>query len=166
MKSQVFIGVLIAAWPLVGFAQSTRTAATSGSPPAIAQLEQTLEQLIARAEPSVVAVSRMPARKTPDGKANDIFRELRDSEGRADTPAVVAAGVFIDPAGLVLTDYLAVHEGDQHTITTVDRSTYPATIRAADPRSGLAVLAIDTQAASLIRTRSAANKATASSFPA
>ena len=51
--------------------------------------------------------------------------------------------MIIDSAGLVLTQYLAVHEGDQHTVTTIDGKTYPATIKAADPRSGLAVLAID-----------------------
>ena len=84
-----------------------------------------------------------------------------------DAAAIVGAGVIIDRAGLVLTQYLAVHEGDQHTVTTIDRTTYPATIRAADPRSGLAVLAIDTTASPLQRAGSTAQEHIApGSFPA
>ena len=109
------------------------------------QLEQTLVDVIARAEPSVVAISRTsPAsrRSTEQPLRRRLRRSPRTAPhaSRADT---VGAGVIIDRAGLVLTEYLAVREGDQHTVTTIDRKTYPAKIRAADPRSGLAVLAID-----------------------
>src|SRR5262249_44997425 len=74
-------------------------------------------------------------------KAQDVFGDLRD-DNPASAPTTVAAGVIIDPAGLVLTEYLAVREGDTHTVTTIDGKTHAATIKAADPRSGLAVLAI------------------------
>ena len=45
----------------------------------------------------------------------------------------------------MLTQYLSVHDGDQHFITTTDRNTYPATILAADARSGLAILTINSK---------------------
>jgi S1-C subfamily serine protease len=73
---------------------------------------------------------------------------------------------LIDRTGLVLTHYLAVHEGDQHTVTTIDRTTYPATIRAADPRSGLAILAIDPKASPLKRAGAPQKTSTPDSFPA
>jgi S1-C subfamily serine protease len=121
-----------------------QTAPSSESDQAtVAALERTLVEVIHRAEPSVVAVARLsPAQQsllTPH--ADDLFADLRQQPATGE-PNAVAAGVIIDAAGLVLTEYLAVHEGDQHTITTVDGKTYPATIKAADPRSGLAVLAI------------------------
>lgn len=120
---------------------------------AVTALERTLVDVIHGAEPSVVAVSRTPpptqqSLLTPP--AVDLFANLRQ-QPTATEPNVVAAGVIIDPAGLVLTEYLAVREGEQHSVSTVDGRSYPATIKAADPRSGLAVLSINTQASSLQR---------------
>jgi serine protease Do len=105
--------------------------------------------VIARAERSVVAVTRtMPTQPAPGEPqfvmppVEDLFGDLRQPAALSEQPYNTAAGVIIDPAGLVLTEYLAVREGDRHTVTTVDGTAYPATIKAADPRSGLAVLAI------------------------
>lgn len=109
--------------------------------PVVAAMEQSLVEAIARAEPSVVAISRKsPRQPTPaEQRVGDVFGELRQPAAES---AVVASGVIIDRAGLVLTQYLAVREGDDHAVTTIEGKTYPAQIRAADPRSGLAVLAI------------------------
>jgi S1-C subfamily serine protease len=119
------------------------TAPTSGDENTVAAIERTLVDVIHRAEPSVVAVARSaPTQQSllaPQGK--DLFADLRQQTAAVE-PNTVAAGVIIDPVGLVLTAYLAVREGEQHSITTIDGKTYPATIKAADPRSGLAVLAI------------------------
>ena len=156
--------------PLAGLAQPPDNASTNRLP-VVAALEQTLVDAIARAEPSVVAISRTTpaaaaAAAQPPLLADDVFRELRPANLEASVPPVVAAGVLIDKSGLVLTQYLAVHEGDAHTITTIDGKTYPATIHAADPRSGLAVLAMGSRN-SPARTGSAAtNAAPAASFPA
>jgi serine protease Do len=139
--------------PLAGLAQQSRPA-TADVPSAVAQLEKTLVEVIARAEPSVVAIGRTPSQQLalPDRRpASDTFNDLRDNADGQNAQLTVGAGIIVDPAGLVLTHYLAVHEGDQHTVTTIDRTTYPATIRAADPRSGLAVLAIDPKASPLKR---------------
>ncbi len=165
VKSRVFVAAVLVAWPLVSFAQQPRTTRPDGSS-AVAQLEQTLVATIARAEPSVVAISRSASRQKPDRGAGDDFRDLRENASDTNAPAIVSAGVIIDRAGLVLTDYRAVHQGDQHSVTTIDRITYAATIRAADPRSGLAILAIDTKASPLQRTGSPARNTTPSSFPA
>jgi serine protease Do len=144
--------VLTALWPLAGLAQQPRTSPPDGST-AVAQLEKTLVDIIARAEPSVVAIGRTPSQQLAiaDHRPGDVFVELRDNAAGPSAPLTVGAGVIIDRTGLVLTHYLAVHEGDQHTVTTIDRTTYPATIRAADPRSGLAILAIDPKASPLKR---------------
>src|SRR3954469_21155802 len=132
--------------PLAGLAQPARTAPQGSPPPpaAVVELEQAIQSAIARAEPSVVAISRSspPASTTIDPRNLDAFQSLRTPNADRSTP-VVAAGVIIDASGLVLTQYLAVHQGDQHFVTTTDRKTYAATVRAADARSGLAVLAID-----------------------
>lgn len=132
----------------------------------VAELEATLVDVIARAEPSVVAVSRVPP--TADGQnplaVDDIFSSLRTGASAGPQAIVVAAGVIIDPAGLVLTEYLAVREGEAHRVTTVDGQQYPATIRAADPRSGLAVLAIDSPA-SAEQQPSTAAPTTGTAFP-
>jgi serine protease Do len=117
----------------------------------VAALEQTLIDAIASAEPSVVAISRIAPRQPPaiEQRLGDVFGPLRQAADQNVPPPVVAAGVIIDPAGYVLTEFLAVREGEQHTVTTIDGKRHPATIRAADPRSGLAVLALeaDTKAA-------------------
>jgi serine protease Do len=159
--------LLLGLSPTVGLTQQPR-AASPGAAPAVAQLEQALVDTIARVEPSVVAVGRIAPRQPQlaERRLDDVFGELRDNASSAAAPTIVGAGVVIDPTGLVLTHYLAVHEGERHTVTTIDRTTYLATVRAADPRSGLAVLAIDTKAAPLQRSGAAARNAAPGSFPA
>jgi serine protease Do len=140
----IMLIAMASAGPLAGLAQ-TPPLADGDRASIVLAIEKTLVGTIARTEPSVVAVSRA-SRTPPQARAlvtDDLFGELR-VDGTADVQSsVVAAGVFVDPAGLVLTPYLAVQEGDWHTVTTIDGQIYSATIRAADPRSGLAVLAIN-----------------------
>lgn len=113
----------------------------------IAALESVLVEVIARVEPCVVAVSRVGPRPTanPNQDLFDAFRRVAPTDPSV---AVVGAGVFIDSSGLILTHYLAVRDGAEHTIILTNGNRYPATIRAADPRSGLAVLAVDPAAGS------------------
>lgn len=123
--------------------------AEPGARATVAALEQTLVDVIARAERSVVAVARAvraeaAARESPlMPPIEDPFGDLRPSRRQVDVLHTTAAGVIIDPAGLILTEYLAVRDGDRHTVTAVDGTEYPATIKAADPRSGLAVLSLE-----------------------
>jgi S1-C subfamily serine protease len=139
---QVTLVVIMVLLPLAGLAQPARDTA----PSTVAQLESAIQSAIAKAEPSVVAISRTatPAKTASDVKlGSDVFAELRATVTPEATPPVIGAGVIIDKSGLVLTQYLTVHDGDQHFVTTTDRETYPAAIRAADSRSGLAILAIN-----------------------
>jgi S1-C subfamily serine protease len=111
-------------------------------------MEAALIDVIAKAEPCVVAISRQPAgdaARPPQNaallEAEPIFGELRPRRAPPQPP-VVAAGILVGAAGVVLTEYLAVREGDEHTIALPDGRIFPAEIRGADPRSGLAVLTI------------------------
>jgi serine protease Do len=136
--------------PLAGLAQPPREPTPADSA-AVFQLERAIQDAIARAEPSVVAISRTSPQKPAaiERGLGDAFDQLRSTTPPEETAPVVGAGVFIDRSGLVLTQYLSVAEGDQHFITTIDRKTYPASIRAADARSGLAILALDPPASPL-----------------
>jgi S1-C subfamily serine protease len=115
--------------------------------------EQSVVDAIARTEPSVVAISRASPREVNPADQGDtdvdVFGELRQRQATDAASAPVACGVIIDRAGLVLTEYLAVRDGEDHTIRTIEGNSHPAKIRAADPRSGLAVLEISAPAGSL-----------------
>jgi serine protease Do len=145
-RTSAAIWVLAALWlALPARAQQTSVADDAA---AVAALQRTVVDVVARTEPSVVAVSRSSTSPSSQDLlgTTDLFGDLRPLAPGATGPTVTGAGVVIDPSGLVLTEYLAVREGDQHTVTTVGGKSYPASIKAADPRSGLAVLAIDRQA--------------------
>ena len=120
---------------------------------AAAAMERVLVEAIARSEKSVVAIARV--RQEQPG---DVFQfELRpDPFGRRPAPLAVpqptdpdfipndyGAGVVVDHAGLILTAYHLLGETSDYYVTTADRKTYKATVKGADPRSDLAVLAID-----------------------
>lgn len=121
---------------------------SAGSLEILQAFESELGDLIAQKEISVVAISRKPpAKKRQNPRvrirgANDLFRDLRQLADNT-PPVPSGAGVVISDSGLVLTQYLVIKPGDQHTITTVDGKSYPAVIKAADPRSGLAVLSVE-----------------------
>lgn len=122
--------------------------ATGSLPPALEQLgelQNSLAEMIARVEPSVVAVSRAPAaqaanRRDPlfdfDSRFGGVLGASRDPFEPS------GAGVIIAADGLILTQYLNVRRGDEHLVTLSDGRKLPATIKAADPRSGLAVLEV------------------------
>ena len=115
---------------------------------AAATLERSLERTIAGAEKSVVAIARV--RKEQPG--DSVRLEFRpDSTGNqiaaTDSnfvPNEYGAGVIVDRHGLVLTAaHVLGDENDSYFITTSERRVYRASIKAADPRSDLAVLSID-----------------------
>jgi S1-C subfamily serine protease len=144
VKPQIIILLLFIA-SATGPIALAESPADSNSAAAVAALERTIVEAIARAEPSVVAVSRSaPSSSTADPQNSDlnVFQDLRQNDSADANASITGAGVIIDSAGLVLTHYLAVREGDGHAVTTIDGRTHEAAIRAADPRSALAVLAI------------------------
>ncbi len=118
-------------------------------------IEQTLVDVIARCEKSVVAIARVKAglarpRISSMRLGNRIVlpgripRQLMPN-GPTDPdfiPQEYGTGVVIDAAGLILTHYHVLGENDDHWVTTTEGKVYRARIQAADPRSGLAVLSI------------------------
>lgn len=136
-----------ALFPVLSFGQASPNGDESGSLAILRAFESELGGLIAEKEISVVAISRLPGTQQARNprvrirQQNRLFADLRQMNSTA-APVPSGAGVVIDKSGLVLTQYLVVKPGDRHTITTVDGESYPAEIKAADPRSGLAVLAV------------------------
>ena len=110
-------------------------------------------EAIARAEKSVVAIARVPkdrtAENTPLEFRPDAFgrRMARPAPAGPTDPDFVprdfASGVIIDRQGLILTAYHALGEDSEYYVTTSERKVYRASIKGADPRSDLAVLAIE-----------------------
>ena len=123
-------------------------------PEAAAALESALTAVIARTAPSVVAIARV--RKEKPGEVFNLeFRP--DPFGRRTVPPIAVAptdpeflpneygtGVAIDRQGLILTAYHVLAPDSDYYVTTHQRKVYTAQIKAADPRSDLAVLAIET----------------------
>jgi serine protease Do len=105
---------------------------------AASAIEQSMIDVIARCERSVVAIARVRREDT---------EQLGPEPGKSDfIPNEYATGVVIDAHGLILTNnhVLGADEFDASLfyVTTIDRKTYPAKVKAADPRSDLAVLEI------------------------
>jgi serine protease Do len=120
---------------------------------AAAAIEGALVDAIAKAEKSVVAITRSdvddsaavrdaPIEVGPDGG----FRQVKARRSPSDpdfVPDAFATGVVVDRHGLVLTYYHVLRLKSQHYVTTPDRRVYAARIKAADPRSDLAILEIE-----------------------
>jgi len=124
----------------------------SGRQAALA-LQKAMVETIARAEKSVVAIARV-RRQRPNETFSPEFRP--DPFGRRPlspaapqptdpdfVPNEYGTGVVIDRRGLILTAYHVLGEDSDYYVTTAERKVYRAWIKGADPRSDLAVLAID-----------------------
>jgi S1-C subfamily serine protease len=120
---------------------------------AVAAIEKVLVDTIARNEKSVVAIARV--RKEQPGE-NLHFEFRPDAFGRRlgqtsplrptdpnFVPNEYGTGVVVDRRGLILTAYHVLGEDSEYYVTTSERKVYAASVKAADPRSDLAVLAID-----------------------
>ena len=114
-------------------------------------IESALVDVIASAEKSVVAIARVEPEATDGvlGLQPDAFGQIRALRSTDDPtnphfiPSEYGTGVIVDAGGLILTQYHLVREGSQHWVATSDRRMHKATIKAADPRSGLAMLSIE-----------------------
>lgn len=113
-------------------------------------LENVLTQAIERNQRSVVSIARVRdegARVVRDqmGIVHGIRQPLPTDPDFV--PNEFATGVVVSEDGLVLTNYHVLGDVDDGRnsfwITTVDRKVYQAQIKAADPRSDLAVLEIE-----------------------
>lgn len=138
----------------LGFLPRGEVRAEESSPSVLSALEGAFTEAIARAEKSVVAIAivpRLPPAQTirweerPDAFGRRVSPPVQPSPLDPDyVPPQYATGVVIDGGGLILTAFHALPEDCEYYITTPDRKVYRALIKGADPRSDLAVLAIET----------------------
>ncbi len=118
---------------------------------AASAIEKVFVDVIARSEKSVVAIARV-RRERPgetfqlEPRPDPFGRRLMPLAPPQPTdpdfiPNQYAAGVIVGP-GLVLTAASTLGDESDYYVTTIQHKVYKATVRAADPRSDLAVLAI------------------------
>jgi len=115
-------------------------------------LENVLVGVIDRCEESVVAIARVRVQRPGEGFARefrpDPFGRRRISTAAANPtdpdfiPNQFATGVVVDRRGLILTAAHVLADDSEYYITTHDRKVYTAEVKAADPRSDLAVLSV------------------------
>lgn len=119
---------------------------------AVVAIEQTLVEIIARNERSVVAIARVrrerpgemltsEARPDPFGRHTVPIAQPQPTDPDF-IPNEYGTGVVVG-RGLILTAGDILSDDSDYYVTTADRKVYKATVKAADPRSNLAVLAID-----------------------
>ena len=117
----------------------------------VAALETAVADAIARAEPSVVAITR---EKDPDNPETRAVRGLEkdptvlaieggrfEAEDFLALPGNFGSGVVIGDGGEILTVYHLLQGASRIRVRAVDRQEFDAEIIAADPRSDLAVIA-------------------------
>jgi serine protease Do len=120
---------------------------------ATAAIEKVLVDVIARSEKSVVAIARvrretaadrLPLENRPDPFGRRTLPPIPPQPTDPDfVPNEYGTGVVVDRRGLILTAYHLLGDDSDYYVTTFGHKTYRATIKGADPRSDLAVLAID-----------------------
>jgi S1-C subfamily serine protease len=116
----------------------------------IAALQRSVTHAIRQHEKSVVAIAVDRHRRALDDMPPAV--QLDPAGLRRFTPAIqddmptyFGSGVVVDRRGLILTNYHVPGKEDedytvQHRVTTIDRKTYTAKVKAADRRSDLAIL--------------------------
>ena len=132
----------------------TLSASAQGPSPAavVAAVEKAFIDVIDQSSPSVVAISQV--RKQTAGESLNfeirpgplgavLPHQLPRPEDADYIPTEYATGVVLDRRGLILTAYHTLQPGSEFFVTTSQQKRYRAWIKAADPRSDLAVLAIE-----------------------
>ena len=146
-------GVGLSAWALAERVVAQEATSAISVPQALMDMERVVTEVIGRCEKSVVSVLRVrsgaPAASALEPRFDPFNRPIMPGErpqslaGADLVPNSFGTGVVIDAKGLILTNYHVVSdEGSQYFVTTGDRKPYEARIKAADPRSDLAVLEI------------------------
>jgi S1-C subfamily serine protease len=128
-------------------------AAVAASASGAMAVQQAVVEAIAAAEKSLVAIARVPKDRTAENTPLEFRPDAFGRRMATVTPAGptdpdfvprdFATGVIVDRQGLILTAYHALGEDNDYYVTTFGRKVYRAWIKGADPRSDLAVLAIE-----------------------
>ncbi len=144
---RMFIPALLIAVPWAASAQE------GAGPDLLETLERSMTGAIEQAERSVVAIARVrkaqPGETFPLEFRPDPFgRRLAPAPAPQPTdpdfiPSAYGTGVVVDARGLILTANHVLQEDSEYYVTTHDRKVYQAWVKGADPRSDLAILAIE-----------------------
>jgi len=120
---------------------------------AAAAMEKALVEVIAGAERSVVAIARVRKERPGETFSFEFRPDPFDRTTVTPTapeptdpdfiPNQYGTGVVVGRRGLILTAYHVLGEDSEYYVRTADRKVYRARIKGADPRSDLAVLAVD-----------------------
>ena len=121
---------------------------------AAAAVEKTLVRVIERNEKSVVAIARVRRERPGETFQFELAARSVRPPARAAGPAAADRSRLSFPTntapawwsigrGLILTACDVLGDESEYYVTTAERKVYKATVKAADPRSDLAVLAID-----------------------
>jgi serine protease Do len=137
LRSKLPLWLLVAFFATDLVAGLARAQQTTGLE-AAAVIEQAVMDAIDRCERSVVAIARV---------RREEVEQLMPDPGTSDfVPNEYATGVVIDGHGLILTNSHVLggdeFDSSEFYVTTIDHKTYPAKVKASDPRSDLAVLEI------------------------
>ncbi|MGD9126275.1 MAG: trypsin-like peptidase domain-containing protein [Planctomycetia bacterium] len=159
----LLILVVGSSWVSISEARS-RSSSRKTEGDLLSAVQEKLVGVIEKNEPSVVAVVRTrrtdeqaptiwPTRPSPFGQANEPNQPGWGQKSSARDPIAAgdyATGVVLEK-GLILTTYHAVLGADgrfdknEYHVITHDRKTHRATLRAADPRSDLAMLGVEAE---------------------
>ncbi len=144
---------MAAALLLLGLAPSLSIGQEPSGIDAAVAIERTLVDVIAGAEKSVVAIARVRKERSDEASTTEFRpdpfgrRAVAASSPQPTDPDFIpnefATGVVVDRRGLILTAYHVLGDESEYYVTTIERKVYRARIKGADPRSDLAVLAID-----------------------
>ncbi|MBX6312767.1 MAG: PDZ domain-containing protein [Isosphaeraceae bacterium] len=138
--------------------QASKPSAAPAPPPSpqemVAALETAFAEAIARAEPSVVAITRVKSSEGEEttavrGKTPPLPEDAVLPVGMPDPaspdyvamPGDYASGVVVGEAGEILTTYHAIKGSARIRVRAPGRLEFDAEVIAADPRSDLAVIA-------------------------
>jgi serine protease Do len=117
-------------------------------------MERVVVDAIARCEPSVVAIGKVAKPRSEESLSIEAHPDpfarqpisyappLRPTDPDFH-PTEYATGVVVDPQGLILTAYHVLGDDCDYYVTTPDQRRFSATVKAADPRSDLAVLSVE-----------------------
>jgi Do/DeqQ family serine protease len=145
------LAALLAALPVVAVAQTAQTRL----PASRTEIQLSFAPLVQRAAPAVVNVYSRRVEQVASPFANDpFFRRFFGNQSPLGMPREriaqsLGSGVIVEAEGVIVTNNHVIEGATEIVVALSDRREFEARVIAADPRSDLAVLRIDTRGETL-----------------
>lgn len=145
------LAALLAALPVVAVAQTGETRL----PASRTEIQLSFAPLVQRAAPAVVNVYSRRVEQVASPFANDpFFRRFFGNQSPLGMPREriaqsLGSGVIVEAEGVIVTNNHVIEGATEIVVALSDRREFEARVIAADPRSDLAVLRIDTRGETL-----------------